>query len=56
MYDLDEKLLGVCNISRIIRDMYGLVSDGLKSMDTIVNIIGRKIGELYDKNKQSCEI
>lgn len=55
-FNIDEKLLNVCNISRMIRDIYGLILDGLKCMDTIANIVGRRISELYDKNKQSNEI
>jgi hypothetical protein len=36
----------ICNVSRIVSDVYSLVADGLSSLDVIVNILGRKLSEL----------
>ena len=43
---IDESIKTFCNINRIISDIYAMVEDGVTNLDSIVNIIGRKIKEL----------
>ena len=45
-----------CNINRLISDIYAMVKDGLSDMDTIVKILGRRIGELAMKSDQNKDV
>jgi hypothetical protein len=43
VYTLDEIVMGVANLHKLTALIVELVEDGVRDIDTIVNIIGRKI-------------
>lgn len=41
--------MAFCNVNRLIGDIFCLITDGLRDLDTIANILGRKVSDIKNE-------
>lgn len=52
LINLEESTINFTNLHKLVSFVFELIADGVRNIDTIINILGRKLVELMKKSKK----